>query len=76
MSLQWEPEWVEEVLEYSGVRIRVFRDKATGLIACPVCGLGDNASYFFMPRDLLEHLRAHARRADKYRFAVVESEEE
>ncbi len=35
------------------------RDKKTGLYACPICGVGDNASFFFNIKDLILHIAAH-----------------
>jgi len=49
------------VIEYHGVRLRVKRDKQTGLMACPLCGVGDEATYFFTPEDLLRHILAHVK---------------
>lgn len=76
MSLQWEPQWVDETVEYAGMRLRVKRDKVTGLYACPVCGLGDNATYLLTVKDLFYHIYAHARRAERYRARVQYEEEE
>ena len=72
MSLQWEPEWEEVIVEESGIRLKVLRDKVTGLLACPICGLGEDASYFFTARDLIIHMLAHARplRAERLKVSV------
>ena len=62
MALQWEPQWEDVVVEKWGIRLRVKRDKVTGVYACPVCGTGDNTIYFFSVEDLLRHVLVHARR--------------
>jgi hypothetical protein len=79
VSLQWEPEWEETVVEYSGMRLRVLRDKVTGLYACPICGTGDRATYLFTPKDLVYHIYAHARKTERHHARVeytIEAEEE
>ena len=70
MSLQWEPEWEEIIIEEAGIKLKVLRDKVTGLLACPICGMGEDASYFFTPRDLIVHLLSHARPAKAERVTV------
>lgn len=74
MALQWEPQWEEVMVEYSGVRLRVKRDRVTGLYACPLCGLGEHATYLFTPRDLVYHLYSHARRLERHRVAAAGEE--
>lgn len=59
MSLTWERDWVEVVVEYRGSRIKAYRDRSSGLLACPICGLQDRASYFFSVDDLFNHIIAH-----------------
>ena len=77
MSLQWDPQWEEVVVDVEGIRVKVLRDRVTGLIACPICGTGEKASYFFSPRDLVNHLFAHTMKAQKvYIAAPVATEEE
>jgi hypothetical protein len=80
LSLQWEPEWEPVVIEYHGIRLRVLRDRVTGLLACPICGTGDNATYLFTSKDLVYHILAHARKAERHRasvqYHVVAEEEE
>ena len=66
MSLQWEPEWIEEIIEEEGIRVKVLKDKKTNLYACPICGLGDHASYFFTVKDLILHIRAHTEGYQKH----------
>ncbi len=66
MSLQWEPEWEEVIIEDHGIKLKVLRDKKTLLYACPICGLGDGASFFFNTKDLILHIAAHADRYEKY----------
>ena len=72
MSLQWEPEWEDVIVEESGIRLKVPRDKVTGLYACPICGFGEDASYFFTIEDLVKHTLTHAKpgRAERIRVAV------
>lgn len=43
------------------MRLKVRRDRQTGLLACPLCR-GDKAAYFFTPEDLIAHLLSHVRR--------------
>ncbi len=77
MALQWEPVWEDVILEEHGIRLKVKRDRETGLIVCPICGLGEKASYFFTLRDLVEHITMHARRDwRRERIVVVEEESE
>jgi len=76
MSLQWETEWEETLVAYSGIRLRVLRDRNTGLYACPVCGTGDKATYVFTAKDLIYHLYAHAKRVEKHRARVHLREED
>jgi len=79
LSLQWEAEWEEVVVVYNGIRVRVLRERNTGLYACPICGTGDRATYLFTVKDLVYHLYAHAKRAEKYHTRVqyrAEEEEE
>ncbi len=78
MSLQWEPQWEEVLIEYHGIRLKVLRDKVTGLYACPICGTGDHATYIFTPKDLVYHIYAHAKQAEKHttRIRVEEEREE
>ncbi len=61
MSLSWEPVWEDYVAEYAGVRIKTRRDKATGLIECPICGPTDKPVYLYTDKDLVMHLTAHAK---------------
>ncbi len=76
MALQWEPQWEEQLVEKWGMKLRVKRDRVTGLYACPVC-LGDNTLYFYTIEDLLRHLLTHARRekVETIRVTLEESEE-
>ncbi len=43
-----------EIIEYEGSILRV--EKINGLYKCPYCG-----SLFYTPRDLFQHLLAHAK---------------
>ncbi len=70
MALQWEPQWEDVVLEYAGIRLKVKRDKVTGLIKCPLCS-DDKPSYFFTLKDLLQHLVMHAQRDWKTERVIV-----
>ena len=73
-----EGEWKEVIVEYEGMRVRAYINEKTKLYACPVCGLGDKASYFFSKRDLLQHIVAHTReewRKEKLRITREEEEE-
>ncbi len=73
-----EGEWKETVVEYRGMKIKAYVNEKTGLYACPICGLGERASYFFSERDLLQHIIAHTReewRKEKLHIAREEEEE-
>ena len=70
MSLQWEPQWEEIIVKYKGVRLKALRDKVTGILACPICGTGDRATYLFTAKDLVYHILAHARRAERHHARV------
>jgi hypothetical protein len=72
LSLQWEPQWEEVVVERSGIKLKVPRDKVTGLYACPICGFGEDASYFFTVDDLIRHILTHAKpgKAERVKVAV------
>jgi len=76
MSLQWEPQWEEEEVEYHGIRLRVPRDKVTGVYACPICGFGGNATYLFTVKDLVYHIYSHTRRLDTLKVKYEERGEE
>ncbi|KSW12319.1 hypothetical protein CF15_06130 [Pyrodictium occultum] len=76
MSLQWDPKWEEVVVEVDGVRVKALRDRVTMLLACPICGTGDKASYFFSPRDLVNHLFSHTSRASGIRVVAAPAEEQ
>ncbi len=65
MSLQWEPQWEETKVEYKGIRLIVLVDRVTGLYACPICGVGDRATYTFTVKDLVLHMYAHTRKSEK-----------
>ncbi len=71
MALQWEAKWEDVIVEEYGIRLRVKRDRVTGLYACPICGIGDHASYFFTVKDLLVHIASHALRDWKRERVVV-----
>ncbi len=75
MSLQWEPQWEEVVVEEAGVKLKVKRDRVTGLLLCPVCG-EDKPTYFFTVRDLVNHLVMHAQRDWQRERVVVTAEAE
>ena len=75
MTYQWEPQWVDKLVEYAGVRLMVKRDKVTGLLKCPICG-DDKPSYFFTPKDLILHIIMHAQRDWKSERVVVAVEVE
>ncbi|MET1102185.1 MAG: hypothetical protein ABWW69_06915 [Pyrodictiaceae archaeon] len=70
MSLQWEPQWEEILVEAYGIRLRVYRDKITKLYACPVCGITGSTTYFFNIEDLIEHIIAHSEGHMKARVRV------
>ncbi|ABM81088.1 hypothetical protein [Hyperthermus butylicus] len=74
MSLQWEPQWEETIIEVYGVRLKVPRDRVTGLYACPICGFGVDATYFFSEKDLVIHILNHAKvkRAERVKVQIVE----
>ena len=78
MALQWEPQWEEIIVDKWGVRLRVKRDRATGVYACPICGVADDAVYFFTVEDLLRHILMHARRekVEAIRVSLEEGGEE
>ncbi len=76
MALQWQAVWEEVVIEEYGIKLKVYRDKVTGLYACPICGLHDKASYFFTVKDLLTHIASHALRDWKSQRIVVKEVEE
>ena len=79
MSMQWEPQWEETLIEYKGIRLRVPRDRVTGLYACPICGLGERATYLFTIRDLIYHIYSHIKHHEtlsvRYEEAPGEEEE-
>jgi len=75
VALQWEPQWEDIVVEKWGIRLRVKRDRVTGVYACPICGTSDNALYFFTVEDLLRHILTHAGREKIEVIRVVISEE-
>ncbi|AEM39353.1 hypothetical protein Pyrfu_1495 [Pyrolobus fumarii 1A] len=77
MALQWEPQWEELVIEKWGVKLKVKKDKVTGMYACPICGISDSAIYFFSIEDLLRHMLTHARREriETIRVSIEEGEE-
>ena len=76
MALQWEPQWEDVVLEYAGVRLKVKRDRVTGLLKCPLCG-DEKPSFFFTVKDLVSHIVMHAQRDwRKERVVVALGEEE
>ena len=70
MALQWTPTWEEVVIESHGIRLRVKRDKETKLLACPICGEGDNAIYFFSVEDLIRHILSHTKRIERHQVFV------
>ena len=55
MSEQQELE--EVVVEYEGQRYMALRDKASGLLVCPIC----RRARFATPADLTAHILAHAK---------------
>ncbi len=71
MALQWEPQWEDVIIEVDGVRLKVKRDKVTGLYMCPVCGT-KKPTYFFTANDLIEHIIMHAVRDWRSERVVVE----
>jgi hypothetical protein len=75
MALQWEPQWEEIVVEEAGVRLRVKRDRVTGLLMCPLCR-EDKPTYFFTLKDLVSHIVMHAQRDWQRERIVVTGEEE
>ncbi|HIQ23657.1 MAG TPA: hypothetical protein EYH50_01245 [Pyrodictium delaneyi] len=76
MSLQWDPKWEEVVIDVEGIRVKALQDRITKLLACPICGVGDRASYFFNPRDLINHLFAHTSKAQRIQVAAPTTEPE
>jgi hypothetical protein len=80
MALQWTPSWENIIIESHGVRLKVKRDKETGLLLCPICGEEKKAAYFFTAEDLIFHLLAHTKRLEKQtimpRTRIEEQEEE
>ncbi|ABU82115.1 hypothetical protein [Ignicoccus hospitalis] len=70
MAITWEPVWELVTVEHEGMRIRVLRDKETGLLACPICltetvkkkgrKAADEGSFFFDVQSLIAHLTTHA----------------
>ncbi len=44
------------------MRLRVKRDRVTGLLVCPICYGRDDAPYFYTVEDLLRHLLTHVKR--------------
>ncbi len=70
MAIVWEPVWEVVTVEYEGIRIRVLRDKETGLLACPICmqemgkkrkdKFEDAGRFFFDEASLISHLASHA----------------
>ncbi len=76
MALQWEPQWEEVVVEYRGIRLKALRDRVTGVYACPICGLGERATYLFTVKDYVFHIYSHARRFESQRIAVAQAGEE
>ncbi len=72
--------WEEVLITCHGIRLKVKRDKETGLLACPLCGAGDEATYFFTVEDLLLHIVAHVKGHMRHRrrspVRRVEEEEE
>jgi len=76
LSLQWDADWVEVIVEYKGVRVKALQERNTKLYACPICGTGDHATYLFSPKDLVYHLYSHAKRAEKLAARVSYEREE
>ena len=74
--MQWEPRWEDVIIEYAGIRLRVKRDRVTGLYACPLCGLKERATYLFTVKDLVYHIYSHARKAETITVRVEEEREE
>ncbi len=61
MSVVWRPNWVVVEVEYHGMKIRVLRDKVTGLYACPICFKhSQEGKYFFDVPSLIRHMMTHA----------------
>jgi hypothetical protein len=69
----WKPVWELVTVEYEGIRLRVPRDKETGLLACPICmeevkkmkgikkeNIEDYMRFFFDVPSLIAHLASHA----------------
>ena len=75
MALQWEPQWEDVIIEVEGVRLKVKRDRVTGLYMCPICG-EHKPTYFFTERDLVDHIIMHAVRDWRKERVVVEEAEE
>ncbi len=78
MSLQWEPAWKTIIIEVDGIKLKVQKDEVTGLLACPICGLGEKATYFFSERDLIKHMISHKSRQSRHYIPkeVIIGEEE
>ncbi len=66
------------MVEEAGIRLKVRRDRVTGLYACPVCGKNEDATYFFTVKDLIKHILVHAgvTKAERVKVAVEQFAEE
>jgi len=70
LAIVWEPVWEVVVIEHEGMRIRVLKDRETGLLACPICmhemrskrksKFEDVGRFFFDVPSLINHLATHA----------------
>jgi len=70
VAIVWEPVWEVVEIEYEGIRIKVLKDKETGLLACPICmqemrakkkeKFEDVGRFFFDVPSLISHLASHA----------------
>ncbi len=74
----WLPQWEVIEVEYKGIKIRVLKDKETGLLACPLClGVGEEGKYFYDVPSLIEHLAAHLHKPwERKKGRIIKEEEE